>query len=226
MTRLRTSALALALAAAAALPQAARAEDDAQVWSSISISAPIAGRLTGSFDANTRAYDNASYVGHAQARGFLGWKFSPNFTLGGGYSYVRSENVAGVVSHENRIFQQASYALANWDGIKLTGRTRLEQRMFSNSDGTSHRLRQQIKLTIPLEGPDGLHAIAHTEGYFQLNEKPEGTSKGLSQIRTFAGLGIPLVKHLVLEAGYLNQAVVAGDKRMNHVLSLGLVVAY
>jgi hypothetical protein len=227
MTFLPATRWAMALAALLLAP-AAQAEDndDAQVWTSLSASGQIKGNLAGAFDVNARFTDVASMVGHFQVRGSLGWRIRPGFIVGAGYTYVRSESTSGRVAHEHRIFQQASYPLFKVDDVTFTGRTRLEQRTFEEVDGTAWRLRQQVRATVPLTGPKGLRAVFHTEAFFLLNEPVGGTEAGLNQIRTFAGLGIPLFGKTGLEAGYLNQAVFPGEDRYIHVLSLGVSTAF
>ena len=78
---------------------------------------------------------------------------------------------------------------------------------------------------MPLTGPVGLKAIIHSEVMALLNSQGS-TPAGFNQVRTFAGLSIPLMRNTALEAGYLNQAILPGDDRINHVLSLGLVASY
>jgi hypothetical protein len=211
-----------ALGALLSTAEPAAADDDAQVWLSMTATK----RLSDSFDAvvdmNSRHYDNAAHHGHFQVRGLIGWKPDDDGLLGAGYSYVWSRSLSGTAVREHRIFQQASYGIRNIGKAEISGRTRLEQRWFSNQDGATWRLRQQIRLNLPLQGPKGLKAILHTEGYMLLSTPAGGGDEGVNQFRSFAGLGIPMGRHLSLEAGYLNQSIVAGTDRMNHALSLGL----
>lgn len=219
---------ALPALAAALLAGAAHAgdNDDAQLWISASTSGSLKGPLELHADINARYFDNASHQGHVQLRGLLGWRFSRDVMLGAGYSYVRTESLSGRVAHEHRIFQQLNFPIATIGDARLVGRTRLEQRMFEGQEGTALRLRQQIRLNIPLEGPKGLRAIVYTEPFFLLNRPVSGAPTGLNQVRSFAGLGIPLTKGVSLEAGYLNQAIAVGAKPVNHALSLGLNTSF
>ncbi|MBS3960936.1 MAG: DUF2490 domain-containing protein [Sandarakinorhabdus sp.] len=221
-TRLAIMSAVLLLASAAQ----ARDLDDAQLWTSYGGSGQIMGDLAGAFDVNARFTDTASLMGHFQVRGSLGWRISPGFILSSGYSYVRTESTLGRVSNEHRIFQQASHPLISIGTVALTGRTRLEQRMFDDVDRTGWRLRQQVRATVPLRGPEGLRAVFHTEAFFLLNQTVAGVPAGLNQIRTFAGLGMPLFGTTGMEAGYLNQAIFPGDDRHNHALSIGVSTAF
>jgi hypothetical protein len=217
---------ALALVILLAKAPSAKAADDAQVWTSLSTTVRIHGDLSGFADVNTRLVDNGSQLGHLQLRGGLGWRLRPGVSVGIGYSYIRTESLSNLVAHEHRLFQQASYPLLSWRGTTLTGRTRLEQRRFNGMDETFHRLRQQLRLNIPLEGPAGLRAIVHSEAFIVLNQPSGAPSTGLNQLRSFAGLGIPVANGVALEAGYLNQSIFFGEDRQNHALSLGVVTSF
>jgi hypothetical protein len=219
-------ALFLAAALAVALPASADDIDDAQVWLAINAAGSIKGKLEGQFDVNTRHFDNATHLGHVQVRGLLGWRFSKDVLLGAGYSYVYNESQSGRVVEEHRIFQQANFPIARIGKAQLVGRTRLEQRTFSNIDGVALRLRQQVRLNVPLEGPKGLRAIIYTEPFFLLNRPTGSAPTGLNQIRSFAGLGIPVTGNSSLEAGYMNQAIFPGQDRFNHVLNMGFSIRF
>ena len=82
------------------------------------------------------------------------------------------------------MFQQANYDILTIGKAELVGRTRLEQRWFSNLDGATWRLRQQIRLNVPLQGPKGLKAIVHTEGFVLLSTPAGSADEGVNQIRT------------------------------------------
>lgn len=223
MTAPAMSALLMLLAALTAAPACA---EDAQIWASASTSGSLRGPLELHVDVNARWFDNGAHLGHFQLRGLLGWRFKPELLAGAGYSYVRSETLAGLVAHEHRIFQQLNFPIASIGKARLVGRTRFEQRMFEEQAGMALRLRQQVRLNIPLEGPQGLRAILHTEPYFLLNQPTPIAPTGFNQIRTFAGLGIPLLGRTALEAGYMNQTFVSGATRTNHAVSLGLGTSF
>jgi hypothetical protein len=193
------------------------------LWTAVAASTSLGGPLELHADMNSRWFDNARDHSHFQVRGMLAWRARPTLLLGGGYSYVRSELASGQVLHEHRLFQQLNVQFAALGAARLTGRTRFEQRSFREVPGVALRLRQQLLLSVPLEGPDGLRAILHTEPFFLLNA-PDSISPptGLNQVRSFAGLGIPLTRGVSLEAGYMNQFILAGDDRANHILNIGL----
>lgn len=218
------AALPLLFLAASASTMAATT-DDAQFWTTAAASGPIAGKLVGSVDTTLRFYDNASHLSYVIARGMLGWRLAPGVVAGAGYGYVRNTPEGRPSAHEHQAFQQLAYPVATVAGAKLQGRTRLEQRFFSNDPKTGWRLRQQLKLTVPLDGPTGLKGIVHTEAFVLLRQQGRSPA-GLNQIRTGIGLGIPVTGKTSIEAGYLNQAVLPGDTRFNHVLAVNLVTGW
>lgn len=84
----------------------------------------------------------------------IGLKLDKTTTAFIGYAYVRTDPAGPAKSHEHRIFQQLSFRIAgDGKGVTLTGRTRLEKRMFESQDGTGWRLRQQLRLTPPQRAP-------------------------------------------------------------------------
>ena len=216
----------LVVALLAGAPAARANSDDAQAWLSLSATKKLSDSFDLVMDVNSRHFDNATHLGHIQARGMIGWKPDGGKSgglLGLGYSYVWTKSLDGETVHENRIFQQASYPLLEFGKAELVGRTRLEERWYSNVDGMFVRLRQQVRLNVPLQGPEGLRAIVHTEALILLSTpQKDDDGEGFNQFRSFAGLGIPLTDSLALEAGYLNQTIVKGTHRTNHALSLGV----
>jgi hypothetical protein len=213
---------ALAALVAALLATGAHADnDDAQLWTQAGISGSLTGPLELHADGALRWFDNGSHLGHVQVRGMLGWRLAGGGLLGAGYTYVRSSPVPGLETHEHRPFQQLNYGIASLGAARLVGRTRLEQRFFDERAGMALRLRQQLRLNIPLKGPEGLRGVIHVEPYFLLHDPAPRAPTGLNQVRTFAGLNIPVAGALSMEVGYMNQHIVAGTDRTNHALSIG-----
>ena len=63
-------------------------------------------------------------------------------------------------------------------------------------------MREQVKASVPL----GHHVagIVWVEPFFALNQTSSVRS-GFDQLRSFAGISVPLSKRVEIEAGYLNQ---------------------
>ena len=107
----------------------------------------------------------------------------------------------------------------------VISRTRLEQRMIEGREDTGWRLRQFVRLQVPIARKGAVQAVAFTEGFFNLNSTTWGARDGVDQWRTFVGVGLPVGPRMRLEPGYLNQRVFRrGEDRTNHVLSATLFI--
>ncbi|MEM7391037.1 MAG: DUF2490 domain-containing protein [Verrucomicrobiota bacterium] len=156
----------------------------------------------------------------------LGREILPNTTLWLGYAFVRTEPASGASSNENRIFQQLLWSRA-FDGVGVIARTRLEQRFFDTGDDLGWRIRQWVKVTLPLVSR--LSLALHDEIFLNLNDTDWGARSGLDQNRFFVGPGWNFDQRGRFrgEIGYLNQFVQgARADQVNHVLSLTLLVTY
>lgn len=214
--------LVVATAFAAAAPAAAIGEDG-QAWGTINLAAPISGKLSVNVEAQARLTDDVSRLGQLSLRPSIGWRIADASTLSLGYAYLRSDPAGGAVRNEHRIWQQAAYRIAGVpDGVRLYGRTRLEQRLVEGSDDTGWRLRQQLRLTAPI-GRVGV--VLSGEPFYGFNDTGWGQRRGFDQVRTFAGINLPLNANTSLEPGYLNQVLFRhGEDRMNHIAILTLNV--
>lgn len=220
--------VAALLACAVAAP--AHAEDDAQAWGAVVANGPVRGDLFLWLEGQARATDNAGGGSQIIVRPAIGARIAPDAHAVVGYAHVRTDPENGRSTREHRVWQQVQFAaLRHANGSpKLISRTRLEQRMFEGPgrDDTGWRLRQQVRFQTPIARNGTVHAIALTEGFFNLNSTDWGARDGVDQWRTFIGVGLPIAPRVRLEPGYLKQYVVRrGENRMNHVLSATLTVA-
>ena len=81
----------------------------------------------------------------------------------------------------------------------LISRTRLEQRMLEGRDDTGWRLRQFVRVQVPIARQGTVQAVAFTEGFFNLNSTSWGARDGVDQWRTFVGVGVPVAPRMRLE---------------------------
>lgn len=208
--------------AALVLPAAAQAADeDTNIWLAQTANVDLGKGAVLWLEAQERFTNDASRLGQFLVRPGIGYKLDKTTTVYLGYAYVMTDPVGPAKSHEHRIFQQLSFRLlGDGKGVTVTGRTRLEQRMFENQDGTGWRLRQQLRLTAPLAGK--VRAALWTEPFIGLNETTFQRDR-LGLWRNFAGVAIPIGKGFTLEPGYLNQYVVrSGPDRIDHTANLTL----
>ncbi|MCY7280453.1 MAG: DUF2490 domain-containing protein [Sphingomonas bacterium] len=150
MTPARLAAATLLVVAAASPTPATAAEEDTQFWTPVIATGPIAGDLAVWAVVRNRFVGNASRLGQFKLRGALGYRFSEALTIYGGYAHITNHRPVGGDVTERRLWQQASYAVFTNGPVRITGRTRLEQRFIEGGVDTGRRLRQQMRLSVPL----------------------------------------------------------------------------
>lgn len=196
-------------------------EEDFNVWLAQTATIDVGDKGVVWLEAQERFNDNASRFGQLLLRPAVGYKLNKTTTAFLGYVYVRTDPAKGATTDEHRIFQQLSFRLGgDGKGLTVSGRTRLEERWVEGKDGTGWRLRQQIRVTAPLN--DKLTGVAWTEPFIGLN-KTSFQRDGVTTWRNFVGVSVPVRKGVTLEPGYLNQLVVRnGENRMDHTASFTL----
>ncbi|MBA3878673.1 MAG: DUF2490 domain-containing protein [Sphingobium sp.] len=212
-----------ALLLAAASP--AQAEDDGQAWAQLLVQGPIKGDVIFWAEAQTRLTD-ATRATQILLRPAIGVRLARDTTAHVGYVYVHTDPANGAATNEHRLWQQLSFPiLRNSRGLYVWGRSRIEQRMFEGRRDTGVRLRQFVRAQMPLRRGGKLSGVVFVEGFYAANSTDWGARAGFDQVRTFAGVSIPLNKQVNLEPGYINQTIFRiGPDRVNHVASLNLFV--
>ncbi len=223
---MRKTLLALAALAGAAITSPALADE--QVWTAVTVLAPIAkdSRVLLSFDGQVRLREKGQELDTTIIRPAIGWRVNKKLDLFIGY-YGSETQLAGRNRKEERIWQQGSYTLAETSAGRLTGRTRLEQRFRETGDDTGGRLRQLIRFSHPIPNtPFAL--VAQDELFVNLNDTDWGQKAGIDQNRAFVGGSWQASKTLRLELGYMNQQirVANGPDRTNHNLSLTTALTF
>jgi hypothetical protein len=227
MPNVRYIPLLLACLASAVIGSPAHAQDDTQAWGSVIATGPVRGDLFLWLEAQGRATDDVGGGSQFIARTAIGARIAPDAHAIAGYAYIRTDPEGGRITNEHRLWQQVQFAVVrNGNGTPLIiSRTRLEQRMLEGRDDTAWRLRQFVRLQVPIARQGTVQAVAFTEGFFNLNSTRWGARDGVDQWRTFVGIGVPVAPRMRLEPGYLNQHVFRrGEDRTNHVLSATLFV--
>ncbi|MFW2829323.1 DUF2490 domain-containing protein [Sphingomonas sp. ID0503] len=217
--------LALLLSLIAASPTLAATREDEQLWVNATVMGPVAGDLVYFAEVQPRFDQGVSHLGQLLLRPAIGLRLSPAVTVYQGYAHVALPIEGGRDRNEERSFQQVSWTISP----TLSSRTRLEQRWLSDGNDTGWRVREMIRAETPLGSDrDGIAALGYAEVFVALNDTDWGARKGFDQLRTFAGLELPLKGKSTIEAGYLNQLVdrPRGDKAVNHVASISLFMRY
>lgn len=203
MTRSRRLLFALM---ALVIPATARA-DDGQIWTTVSATGTISGKLRGSLDAIARFDGDGLYewVGSAE----LGYQLDKHVTLWAGYVH-KTAYANNSASIEQRAREDVTFDdVARIGPVRLGGRVRAEERWRDDRAGTGWRVRPQIKLTLPLR-KDGPALVAAVEGFVNL-DAGAGQRAGYDRTRVSIGVAVPLTKKLRLDAGYLRQTTRRAD---------------
>ena len=232
----RLAALLLLLLASASLPGIARAGDPregSQIWAMALAQGgfgavhPKLARMRGwlELQGRWRSFGESYETGFLPRVG-LGYAITDHVTVLAGFAAVHNDPARAKPFTELRPWQQLTW-IVPVSGVTLQSRTRLEQRLHQENVG--FRLREFVKATVPLPGTERFFLAAYDELFFDLDDTPWGQRRGFRQNRFFAGPGVRLdrAKHVVLEAGYLNQWIDRRrEDRDNHVLSLNLFLNY
>jgi hypothetical protein len=156
-------------------------------------------------DVQVRFGDDASRFSQGILRPGVGYSLSRAWTVWLGYAYIRTEPpYASTSTYEHRIWEQATWS----DRIgrtRLSSRTRLEERFVSTGSQTGWRLREFVKLSVPLGSI--WSAVLYDEYFYNLNSTNYGATAGSDRNRFFIGPGVSISPQLTIEAGYLHQYV-------------------
>lgn len=155
----------------------------------------------------------------------VGWQLSDRVSVWQGYAWVPVFEPINV--NEHRIYQQLNVQ-GKIRRIRLTNRTRLEERWIENNDGkASIRLRHLVRGMVPLDAKQRWFLVLSDEVFVTLKGVSNGPAAGFDQNRLFVGINRKLNQVVNAELGYLNQWINTRDPvsdRMNHAILLGLNV--
>lgn len=214
------------IASVAATPALAR--EDAQVWTGFAASGPVAGKFALFGEAQFRFGDDVSRLSQNVLRAGIGWQPSRDVAFYGGYARQTTYRPGAPDTQEDRLWQQASYPLGEHGRLQITGRTRIEQRHVQGAEDWGWRLRQQVKAALPVRRESQIRLVGSMELIFNANDTDWGVDSGLDQLRSFAGINLPLAHGVALEAGYLNQYQrrAGGPDQMNHIASFSFAYRF
>lgn len=198
---------------------AADVAHDLQLWTPITLDAPIYRKVRGYLEVNPRVGDDVSRMNQLILRPALELRFNEDFSLFGGYAWVTTYNDNQVL-HEHRVWEQV---LTDKDikRLSIINRTRLEQRFFSHLSQTGNRIRHMVKLNYGLT--KRLYLTNSNELFVNFNSVRDGPQRGIDQYRMFAGLGVRVLKRNRVELGYQYQYVNRSDEfddLANHAIVL------
>jgi hypothetical protein len=185
------------------VPGGAIAQDRIQPWPTLLVVIPATPKWSASVETIGRLARVDDKPSQLELRLELGRAISKQLTLWVGYVHVSTYRPGIPTGIENQIVEQANWRVGTFAGITASSRTRLEQRFIQGADKTAWRLREQVRLTLPLK-KHGPALVLWTEPFVALNHT-SATQTTFDQIRSFAGISIPLSPRADIELGYLNQ---------------------
>lgn len=215
--------LRLPLLACTALLAAPAMADDFQQWTSWSVGKAL-GSWEATLDGTFYTVDDLGHPGDIEVRGLLMKRVGRGVKLGGGYTWVKARPLNGFNGTEHRIVEQLNADLATGSWGSLASRTRLEQRFLPGGDRPGHRLRQQLRYSIAAGPGAAAKLVLQSELYMLLNDAGVGPGAGINQLRSAAGVQLPLADGFTIEPAYLNQTIFQGNRRTNHVFALSLAL--
>jgi Protein of unknown function (DUF2490) len=203
-------------------PALAQTSHDEGVWLNATVMGSVKDRLIFFAEVQPRITEGASRVTQILLRPAIGWQVSPKLAVYQGYARV-IDPLDGRDRIEDRLFQQATWNVGNLGRLEVQSRTRLEQRWRNDGDGMSLRARQMLRFEYPLTDAERrVAALGWSEAFVGLKSADWGGVTGFDQLRTFAGIEVPLPGKSTLEIGYLNQTRDAPGRAVNmaHIASV------
>jgi len=205
-------------------PTAATAQsEDAAVWIGMAVQGPVSPRLQLLLDATARFGDANTRQATRVIRPMIGYQLSKQVSLWVGYARVEQFPSARAPVYENRSFEQLSWNVGRLGRMSISARTRLEQRFFENGLGFALRVRQQVRLAIPLKGTK-VSIVATTEPFLTLQSDVTGARHGLEQWRNSISFVAPVTEDISVEVGYLNRYSLhnSAPDGMDHIVPVTL----
>ncbi len=151
-----------------------------------------------------------------------GYQVAPDWQLWLGQTIGTTSQDAGPGSFEEyRIWQQIVWQ-HSINSVRLTSRTRLEQRKSLDYSQWANRIRERMLVNIPLTSDYSL--VMSDEILVNLNRVQWITTKTWDQNRAYVGLVRSLSKTTFLSAGYMHQWIFTVPKQSDNVLVINLQI--
>ena len=168
-----------------------------------------------------RLTNDASRLGQFQISPAIGYRLSKKASVFVGYMFVHTDPVDRPAFDENRFYQHIVFPVAKMGDVTVTARTRMEARTVVGAEDLAWRFRQQVRAQMPLKDDKGPLLVVWSEAFVNLNDADWGPREGMDRWRNFVGVSVPVAKGVMLEPGYLNQAVFRrGEDRFDHIASI------
>lgn len=213
-TTVKSALLLIPCLAGATASIARAADEDVQLWTTQSASAPLSDHVTGSLDVSERFREGGDQL---LSRASADYRLSPAATLGGGLAYVVTVDGA----NETRPHQQLTLIFG-----PLALRSRVEERFFEDADRMELRLRQKATLTWPI-AEQWKASLAGELLYIAQSQDRDGDAH-VDQWRANATLARQLADKLEGTIGYLAILSPRDDRpdKLSHVVQLSVTLKH
>lgn len=205
----------------------AQAPTDQRVWTAVATQGRFTEDSTWTWaaDAFLRARDGVHTMDSAAARLSVGRDVTSAVRVMAGYAWGAAFPDGGSARREHRLHQQAVWA-GRAAGLRVSTRSRIEERFIEGAGGIRVRARQQVRVAWAI-GSSGLQAVASEEVLVNVTATG-GASRGVDGNRAFAGVRRSLTSRSALEVGYLHVYTPgrSAPGRHSHVVSTVLSVGF
>lgn len=220
----------VALAIGVLSPCTAAARDDTQYWPSTLVNVALGDDIKASEEVIVRLSDTRGLY-EVESNLMVGRKLGKHFTAWIGYTHDPLYLHGHFIVMEHRAREQLSFDnILALGRLGLSGRLRLEERWREGGIGTGVRLRPFVKASIPV-GPGGTSSLVAThESFIDFNTTAFQAPPGFERMRNFVGIDTPLVRHIIVEGGYLNQYAPKKEGHPigtdDHAVMIGLIANF
>lgn len=206
----------LFLAAVAATPASARG---VQPWSQLQLTGRVADGWSLASDISGRsATDNRER--QLLVRLQAGRALSNDVTIWLGYVRAETFNDDRRNGLEQRATGQLDWNAGSLGPFDLSLRTRAEARFFRKSGNMAWRLRQQVRLTLPIS--DLVEISGAAEPFVTINNNSDAP-RTLDQLRLTATVSTKLTEQATLNVAYYNEHVFRSERTyVNHIMPVTL----
>jgi len=226
----RKTLLPLAAAAlAVALPSAAFAKNDSQIWTTATVNVKLTDRFKFSNELVARFSDSKNGLYEIEDSALLGVQLNKNISAWAGYVHNPNYSDGDFTVMERRAREQLVFDnIAQIGKAKFGARVRTEQRWRDGVEGTGWRVRPYVKMAVPLGGAKAPTFNISHETFVNLNTTSFQATDGFDRMRNAASLSFPLNATLKAEVGYLNQYrfVRNAPDTMEHALTAAVGLSF
>lgn len=199
-------------------------KENTKIWTSIKSVVPISANKRWSYfiEPQLRFIDDKYKFN--QINLYLGLKYqtSDDLSLWAGIYRRYEQKPNGSTENQYRLWQQAVWQVIGNEQMKLSSRTRLEERKNTQYSQLSYRLREKLGIKSPISNWSQHYLVISDEVFFQLNRPQWVSNRFFSENRAFIGFDIPINNKYSYVIGYLNEFQFKNPNEMSNILYLQL----